>query len=68
MKKVYIKPNVEVTKVTIGNLLNNGSPVGSVTGADGLGKGQGEFVGGAGDAKGRGDYDFEGESSFGDLW
>ena len=66
MKKVYIKPNVEVTKVTIGNLLNNGSPVGSVTGADGLGKGQGEFAGGVSDTKDRGDYGSD--SNFGSLW
>ena len=65
MKKVYIKPNVEVTKVANENLLS-GSPVKSVSGADGLGKGQGEFTGGVSDTKDRGDYGSD--SNFGSLW
>ncbi len=65
MKKVYIKPNVEVTKVANENLLS-GSPVTSVSGASGLGKGQGEFAGGVSDTKDRGDYGSD--SNFGSLW
>lgn len=48
MKK-YIKPSVEVTDIEL-QLLDSNS-ITSVSGADGLGTGDGEFVGGDGDSR-----------------
>ena len=48
MKK-YIKPAVEITNVEL-QLLSSNS-ITSVSGADGLGSGEGEFAGGNGDSR-----------------
>ena len=54
MKK-YIKPEIEVTIIEL-QLLDSNS-ITSVSGADGLGTGEGEFAGGAGDSRYYDDWD-----------
>ena len=60
MKKTYIAPLTEVVKVNAGQIICS-SPVDSITGIDGVTKGEGKLVGGASDSKDWDDYDE-------DLW
>ncbi|MBQ9672249.1 MAG: hypothetical protein IJV34_05290 [Prevotella sp.] len=50
MKK-YIKPNTNILLVEVQSLMQSNS-VTDVTGVDGLGKGNGDFVGGGVDSRG----------------
>ena len=66
MKKIYMKPEIFVAKVEMDVMLSAVSDPKVMphsgdnppTAAQKYGM----------DAKGRGDYDYEGESNFGDLW
>ncbi|MBR1683355.1 MAG: hypothetical protein IJ700_08420 [Bacteroidaceae bacterium] len=49
-KKAYIEPVLQVTPITLESHLMQNS-VGSVTGLDGVEKGEGDFGGGASDTK-----------------
>lgn len=48
--KAYIKPNIEITSVDLQPLLDNS--ITSVTGLDGVEKGEGDFGGGPVDSRG----------------
>lgn len=61
MKKIYIKPSVEVIRLSLEKMMANS--LGSVSGLSGVKMGDGDFDGGVADAKGRGNAD-----DFGDLW
>ena len=50
MKKIYIIPELNITKLTVENMVA-ASPLSSVSGLDGVSKGQGDFTGGAADVK-----------------
>ena len=54
-KTVYIAPAIEVTMVELSTLIAN-SPLSTVSGLDGVTKGQGEFQGGASDVKSNDTY------------
>jgi len=49
MKK-YVKPNIEVVNIKMQSLLQNS--LGSVTGLDGVERGEGDFGGGSSDSRG----------------
>ena len=55
MKK-YIKPNVRVVAIKTQHLLESNS-ITTVTGANGIGRGSGDFGGGAADSRRRGYWD-----------
>ena len=66
MKKKYMQPLTTVEIIKIESLLQTVSVTG-VGGSAGITKGNGAAPGVA-DSKERGNYDYEEEPSFGDLW
>ena len=67
MKKIYIRPNIEVINIGLQQMIANS--VKSVTGAGGMGMGSGEFPGGSSDAKLRDWGDYEEDFNFDNiLW
>ncbi|MBQ9363809.1 MAG: hypothetical protein IJT97_10405 [Bacteroidaceae bacterium] len=65
MKKTYMQPLTEVVNIKAENLIQ--ASVTGVGGNTGITKGEGTAPGTA-DSKSRGDYDYEDEPTFGDLW